>query len=128
LHVFYYHYFLYFNKAIKDADPHLRTCLALGASESFLLSGIIQIVSVKYFCYYVDYRILFGIAVVLCAINCWYYMMKRKGEEVIEKKPLFFESKRLSVTLTIIFFIITISYLFWGAIYLEYLLENCRGE
>lgn len=122
--VVYYHYFLFYKRFPDGTNPHFSTSLALGASESFLLVGLIDIVSLKYFCYSIDYRIFFGISIMICAANCWHFM-RGKGEDITEKKPLYLGSKQLSVICTLLFFLISLSWLFWGPIYGKYLLENC---
>jgi len=124
--VIYYHCFVYFSKKIKDTDPHLRTCFALSVAESIIPIGIIDVIALKYYCYKVEIWMMFSVFVVICAFNCWVYIIRGKGKEVIGNKPLYFNNKRFSVVFTILFFLITFSWLFWGSIYGKYLLDNCR--
>ena len=126
LNVIFYNFHLAYRKLPKDVSPEVSACLALGACESFLLAGVLQICSLKYFCFDIDFRVFFILAVLLCAVNYWYYIIKENGEEVIDAKPSYFNSQRLSAFISLLFFLITVSWMFWGPIYSKHLIENCR--
>ncbi|TJZ53821.1 hypothetical protein FAZ15_16320 [Sphingobacterium olei] len=60
----------------------------------------------------------------MAIFNSWYYLRGR-GEDIVKKRPLLFGSKKLSVYVTLLFFLVTFSWLFWGGIYSRHLFENC---
>lgn len=122
--VVYYHYFLFYKRFPDGTNPHFSTSLALGASESFILYWLIDTVSIKYYCYDVDTWVMFSLFICICILNCWFFM-RGKGEEIVEKKPLYFGNKWLSISFSLLFFLASISWLFLGPIHAKYLWENC---
>ena len=123
--VLYYYYFLFYQKILKDDQPHLLTILALSASEGFLLNGIIDIIALKFFCLDVNKWIMLGLLICILGINIFIFYKKGKGAEIVKQKPRIFGNNYLSMAISIIFFIITISWLFWGPVCSKFLLENC---
>lgn len=110
-----------------EVDTHFSTSLALAASETFLIFAIIETIALKYFCYNFNIFVMLGIAGGIAVLNCLYYMRGR-GKRIVEREPLYFGSKWLSIIGTLLFFIVTFSWMFWGPIYGKYLLEQCRGN
>lgn len=123
--VLYYQYFLFYTKVLKEDKPHFTTYFALSASEGFLINGIIDIISLKCFCYSVGKWPMIALFLIILGLNYWYFGKLGNGKEIIKQKPLYFSNKRLSIICSILFFLISVSWLFWGPIYGKYLLENC---
>jgi len=67
-----------------------------------------------------------GITLLLLAINFWYYARNKNGLKIAKQKPKFFGNNLLSIATTIIFFLVTTSFLFWMADYLMIVIENCK--
>lgn len=126
IQVLYYQYFLFYTRVLKEDQPHFTTYFALSASEGFLINAIIDIISLKYFCYNVNKWSMIVLFLIILGLNYWYFGMLGKGKEIIKKKPLYFGNSQLSIICTILFFLISVSWLFWGPIYGKYLLENCK--
>jgi uncharacterized membrane protein len=125
--VFYYYYFLFYSRVLKDNEPHLLTTLALSASEGFLINGILQISLARFFCISIDKWPMIGILVLLIGANYLYYHRTGKAKEIVKTKPMFYSNRELSVTLTLLFFIVTLSFLFWEPIYIKQIMEEyCR--
>lgn len=125
IHVLYYHYFLFYTRFLKEEQPHFTSCFALSASEGFLINGIIEISSLKYFCYPIGKWPMIVVFLIILGLNYWYYQKLGMGKEIVKKEPLYFKNHRLSVVFSVLFFLITVSWLFWGPIYAKYLLNNC---
>ena len=126
LDVFYYYYFLFYRKVIKDPEPHFATVLGLSCSEALLLNGPMDIIALKYFCYKIAVIFQFSLAILIILINYLFYHKTGRVHKIINNKPSIAGSKPLSVAITILFFLITISWLFWGPIYGKHLLEQCK--
>jgi len=124
--VFYYRYFLFYNKLLKDPDPYFTTLLSLSFSESLLINGLLDIVALKYFCYQIAVWIQFGLLLVI--IYCNYLSFYRAGKlrKIIKSKPSIGKSNALSTIVTLLFFLITVSWLFWGPVYGKHLLQKCK--
>ena len=126
LNVFYYNYFLFYQKVIRDPEPHFATVLGLSFNLALLINGAMDLVSLKFFCCQIN--IWIQIAVVAFIIYSVYkiYHHTGKAKEITTKKPVISNSRGLSVAFTWLFFIITSSWLFWGPIYGKYLLSQCK--
>lgn len=123
--VLYYHYFLFYTKVFKEDQPHFTAWFALSASEGLLINGIIDLVFLKYFCFSIGIWPMIFIFLLILSLNYWRYGKLGKGIEVVDKEPLYFKSRYISIFFTILFFLITLSWVFWGPIYGKYILENC---
>jgi hypothetical protein len=126
IYVLYYNYFLFYKKIIKDPEPHFATVLALSFSQSLLLNGILDIAALKWFCYEIAVWVQFSILILIVVIN--YFILHRTGKihEILKNKPGIGNSRLLSNYITILFFLVTTSWLFWGPIYGKYLLGLCK--
>lgn len=122
----YFQYFLFYTRVLNEDQPHFTTYFALSASEGFLINAIIDIISLKYFCYNVNKWSMIVLFLIILGLNYWYFSKLGKGKEIIKKKPLFFDNRQLSIICAVLFFLISVSWLFWGPIYGKYLLENCK--
>jgi hypothetical protein len=127
LDVFYYYYYLFYSRILKDDEPHLLTTLALSASESFLIIYLIDTLGVYFFCKFLMTKLgMIGVAVTIPFINYLYYHRTERAIEIIRKEPKLFNNHEFSKYLTVIFFIVTVSFLFWMADYLLYVIDKCK--
>lgn len=124
--VFYCRYFLFYKSTIKDPEPHFATVLGLSFNESLLLNGSMSIIALKWFCFRVEVWFQVLLTALIILFNYLIYHKYGRARIVIEQKPLIGNSKKLSVIVTWLFFVITSSWLFWGPIYGKYLLGLCR--
>ena len=128
LDVFYYYYFLFYKKIIRDFEPHFATILALSFSESLLINGVIDIVGRKWFCANMKPWMQMTILAIIILLNYLGYSRTGKARAVVQNKPSIGDSKKISFIITLLFFLTTASWLFWGPIYGKYLLETCKAE
>jgi len=126
LNVYYYNYYKFYKNLLKDPDPHVATVLALSFSESLLLNGVSDIIALQYFCYEIKIEFQFTILCFIIILNFLYCFRPNRTKIIIKDKPTIYNSKSFSILLTILFFVITTSWLFWGGIYGKYLLANCN--
>lgn len=124
--VVYYHYFLFYKKVIKDPEPHFATVLALSCSEGLLINGTVDIIALKWFCYQISVWVQFGLVLLIIYCNYLIYHRTGKAQEIIKQKPNIRNNRGLSIAITLLFFLVTVSWLFWGPIYGKYLLSQCR--
>jgi hypothetical protein len=125
LKVFYYNYYCFYKKIIRDPDPHLATLLALSFSEGLLINGPIDMLAIKWYCYQVPVWIQFSLTLILVLVNYLALQTGGKAKSIIKERPTLV-NKIFSVVITWAFFLITVSWLFWGPIYGKHLLEKCR--
>lgn len=123
LNVVYYNYFLFYKKVIKDPEPHFATVLSLGFNEAVFINGLIDILVIKWFCFQIPVWIQFGLSLIIIYFNYSKYHRSRLDREIVRTKPTIGKSRSFT---TILFFVITISWLFWGPIYEKYLLSLCK--
>jgi hypothetical protein len=125
--ILYYYYYLFYQRIMKDSEPHLLTTLALSASESFLFITIFQIPLVRFYCINLNIPEMIAILALIILANYIYYHRKGNAVKIIKNKPKFFSSNKFSILITILFFLITSSCLFWGPVYLSQLnQEFCK--
>ncbi len=117
MNVFYYYYYLFYKKILKDNEPHLLTTLALSFSISLLVNGVLNITLAHTIKYVLGKWGMISILVLLLAFFYFSFYRTGKAEKIIKEQPKFFNSNRLSIILTIIFFIVTTSFMFWEAGY-----------
>ena len=125
--VFYYYIYLFYVKVLSDDQPHSRTVWALGIASAFIVNGLIDIPLAYFFnCYlYTIQKVI--ITIILLLFFYFKYYKSGKGKRIVEKeKPKFFGSKTASIILTILFFLISMFFLFFKADIVREILEKGR--
>lgn len=123
INVFYYYYYLFYTKVIPDNQPHATVIFTLSFSLSLLINGLISIIFANIADYNMSKYIMMGIFVAIMIVNYFVFYRTGKGKRLVNEKPKFFKSHRLSIFLTFIFFLITTSFLFWEPIYIKNILH-----
>ena len=111
--VFYYYIYLFYAKVISDNQPHSRTIWALGVTSAFIINGLIDIPLTYFFnCYLSTIQ---KVIIIIIVITLFYLKYDRsKGIRIVKKeKPKFFGSKIASIILTVLFFLISMLFLFF---------------
>lgn len=124
LKVFYYYYYLFYSRVLVQPDPHFVTTLAISASEGFLFNAAVDYLIIKFYCVSIGKWPMLAIMMAFLIFNFILYG-KGKGEKIIKMKPLLWGSQHFSFAVTLIFFVISLSWLFWGAVLGRRLLEQC---
>ena len=122
--VFYYYIYLFYAKVMPDDYPHSTTVWALGAASAFIINGLIDIPLAYFFnCYLSTIQ---KIIIIIIVMTLFYLKYDRsgKGIRIVEKeKPKFFGSNTASIILTILFFLISMFFLFFSADIVREILE-----
>lgn len=112
INVFYYYYYLFYTKVIPDDQPHSTVIFTLSFSLSLLINGLISVI----FAYVANYNMsnyaMVGIFVAIMVVNYLVFYRIGKGKRLVEEKPKYFNNHQLSIFLTLMFFLITTSFLF----------------
>ena len=121
--VFYYYIYLFYVKVMSDNQPHSRTVWALGAISAFIINGLIEIPLAYFFNCYLS-TIQKVIIIIIVMILFYLKYDRSKGIRIVKKeKPKFFGSKIASIILTVLFFLISMLFLFFKADVVREILE-----
>jgi pilus assembly protein TadC len=117
INTLYYYYYLFYKKILKDNEPHMLATLVLSFSFSLLVNGVIDITVAHLFGISLGKYVMLGFLLLIIAVL--YFTLHRTGrsKEIVKEKPMFFNSHALSIFITLSFFAITTSFLFWGSGY-----------
>lgn len=126
LDVLYYHYYLYSVKILWEDEPYATTNWMLSFSEALLVNGLFDIILAKFFCIRMGKWYMILIFLIILISNYFYYNRSGRSRKVVIEKPLLFESSKISFWVMILFFLISVSSLFWIPFYSEYLLAKCN--
>lgn len=122
--VFYYYFFLFYAKVMPDDYPHSNTTWALGAMFSFVINGLLEIGTAYFFGYTLSFFQTVSITVFVMILFYLKYSKSGKGKRIVEiEKPKFFGSNTASIILTILFFLVSMLFLFFGADVIRKILE-----
>ncbi len=119
--ILYYHYYLFYRYILKDTEPHLLATLALAFSLSLPINLAIDIIITLYANHGVSHWAM--ISVVIAIIGFLYngLHLTGKAKEIVKEKPYVY-NRKITIILVTLFFVSTLSILFWGPslrIYLE---------
>ena len=124
LNVFYYHFYLFYTKF--DPEPEFATLLSLSFCQSLILNGILDFLSLKFYCYQIAVWVFVLIVTFIILLN--YLMFYRNGriKQIIKAKPTLLNNRALSIIVTLSFFLLTASWLFWGPVLGKNILDHCK--
>ena len=123
--VFYYYIYLFYVKVLSDDQPHSRTVWALGIASAFIVNGLIDIPLAYFLNSYLSTIQKVIITIIVMILFYLKYDRSGKGKRIVEKeKPKFFGSKTVSIILTILFFLISMFFLFFKADIVRKILEK----
>ena len=112
--VLYYYIYLFYAKVMPDDYPHSNTVWALGVASAFIINGLIDIPLAYFFnCYLSTIQ---KVIIIIIVMTLFYLKYDRsgKGIRIVKKeKPKFFGSKIASIILTVLFFLISMLFLFF---------------
>ena len=123
--VFYYYIFLFYAKVLPDDYPHSNTVWALGATFAFIINFSLDMVLAYFFGYTLSTFQMASITALLMLLFYFKYYKSGRGKRIVEKeKPKFFGSNTASIILTILFFLISMFFLFFSADIVREILEK----
>lgn len=122
LKTLYYYYYLFYTKVLPDDEPHATVTFTLGFSLSLLINGILNL-SLSHLCKYALSK--YQMVLICClTIGLLYFTLYKIKEKIIKNKPAFFNNHRLSIILTVFFFLSTSSFLIWDPIITRLILQK----
>jgi len=126
INVFYFYYYLFYKNIFKDDEPYFTARLALTASEALLLISVIDIASAYFFCVPLSKYYMIAITLVLLAMNTFIFFNRAKAARVIKSSPKLFNNNKVSIILTWVFFLTSLSIMFWLGDVVRMIIENCN--
>ena len=112
--VLYYYIYLFYAKVMPDDYPHLNTVWALGVTSAFIINGMIDIPLAYFFNCYLSTIQKVIIMIIVMTLFYLKYDRSGKGIRIVKKeKPKFFGSNTASIILTVLFFLISMLFLFF---------------
>jgi hypothetical protein len=124
--VIYYHFFLFYSKVLKDPEPHFATILAFSFCQSLFVNGLIDLITLKWFCYQIPVWPQFMIVLAMIYFNYLGFIRNGNAKKITVTQPTLMKNRGISIIVSLLFFFISISYLFWGPIYGRHLLSQCK--
>jgi Ca2+/Na+ antiporter len=112
--VFYHYYYLFYSKVIPSTQPRLTALLTVSFSLCLLVIVTIGVILAYTINYTLNRYEMVGILVLILVINYLKYYREEKVKEIIQEQPMFFNSHKWLVVVTVLFFLFTSSILFWG--------------
>lgn len=127
MEVLYYYYYLFYTRVLPDDEPHATVVFTLSFSEALLVNYAVDFLAVHLFCeYLLSMWSMIGVFLLILGVNYLIFHRTGRNREIVERKPSFFGNRRLSIVVTLLFFVTTTSLLFWGADYLMYVIDQCK--
>lgn len=123
--LYYRYYLVYSKKWLLDESPHLNTIFSLSILESLSLNFGTEFVSTTYFCTHFSNKLMILIWALISTANYLVYGYMGKGKKVIKLKPKILGSDKLTLWVSIFFFLFSVSFIFWMPAYTRKVLEHC---
>ena len=121
--VFYYYYYLFYTRVLPDSEPHATVVFTLSLSESLLVNFFLQFILAVFFCFKLKSWLMISVFVLILVIN--YKIYWKRKDTIVEDRPNFLSSHRLTIAIVILWFLITTSFLFLGPFYTKNVLDRC---
>lgn len=102
--ILYYYYYLFYTKVLPEDQPHFTVIFCLSLMESFIINGLLNIVSILLFCYYIAKWPMIGVLIAILIANYKIYYLSKRMEHIIVEKPKLFNNNIASVVLSLVFF------------------------
>jgi len=122
--ILYYYYYLFYTKILPDDQPHSTVVFCLSLMESFIINGLLNIVSILLFCYNISKWPMIGILIAIIIANYQIYYKSKRMELIIDEKPKLFNSNVASVVFSLFFFLFSLLMIVTAPFYSKYLLER----
>lgn len=126
LDVLFYYYYRFYLTVFKDNEPSFTAKLALSACEAFLFVGVSSIFSSYFFCKKFGKTEFIAIVILVIFLNFYFAISSKREKEIIKNKPKLFNNDLFTIIVVWVFFLFTISILFWLNNLVNFILENCK--
>ena len=126
--VLYYYIYLFYAKVMPDDYPHSNTIWALGFLFSLIINFSLDMGLAFFFGYTLSVFQMVSITALLMLLFYFKYYKSGRGKQIVKKeKPKFFGSNTASIILTILFFLISMSFLFLSPDIVREILEKKKA-
>jgi|SRR5699024_1483198 len=125
LDVMFYYTQIQYNLLLKNISPSNQPAIILGAIIGFPLALLIDSIYIHLYCAPPPAWIFISVCFACIFLMLKIYEWNNRKEKVIKKKPMFFNSKKTSLFITITIELISLASLFLGGPIGKYLLEQC---
>ncbi len=98
--------------------------MALSASLAIPTATVFEFISIIMYCYSPSVLQMFLFVPFYLLIFYFVFYHNGKAKAIIDTKPKIY-NENFSIVFTIMFFIITLSFVFWGGLFSKHLLNNC---
>ena len=122
--VLYYYYYLFYTKVVSDSQPHSTTIFTLSFSLSIVINGLLSLIAAYLSKYNTSNYVMVSVFIIIIIVNYLVFYRTGKGKKLVKERPKLFNNHKLSMLFTIIFFLITTSFLFWGPILIKNMLAK----
>lgn len=126
LNVFYFYYYLFYKKILRDEQPLFTTTFTFSFSISLLVNGILNITLAHVSGISLHKWGMISVFLGFLSFSFFYYYRNDKATQVMKNRPKFFNNSLLSILLTILFFLLAVSFLFWEPIYSKNIIDGNR--
>lgn len=126
--VIYYYCYLFYKKILKEDEPHATTIWVIGFIEGFFTNIVLYSLLVYFYCIKtLNIWIMIFIVGLFLLANYIYFYKSGRAKKIVKEKPMFYSSKKISITITVIFFIVFSSSILWGPFLVRYVSDTyCR--
>lgn len=125
LDVMYYYTQRLYNSLLKNISPSNQPAIILSSFIAFPLALLVDSIYIHIYCTppppWIFISVCFGFIILMLKIYEW----DNRKDKILKKKPLFFESKKLTLFIYILINVLSLSALFMGGPIGKYLLEQC---
>jgi hypothetical protein len=115
----YYGYYLFYQKILKDNEPHLLATMAMGSSISFPMVTLVNYFSLLNNCEYLGKLQMFSIAIIILALVSLYFHGTGRAIRIVDKWKVYTVARAKLNIVSWSFFLFTASFLFWGPVILK---------
>jgi hypothetical protein len=123
--ILYNYYYLFYTRVLPDDEPFATTLFTLTVSESFAVDFIIRYFLAVNYCKEFQTSSSMFVFGVMLVVNYLIFHRGQRARKFVAESPKFFGSHKLSIIITVIFFLITSSTLFLGPVYISTILDDC---
>jgi hypothetical protein len=123
MNVIYYYYYLFYTKVLPDDQPHSTVIYTLGFTLGLIVNFAIDLVLSIIFKIHQSKWTMIGVAGFIILILYLHYYRSGKGFKVIVEKPMFKNSHKLSIAITLMVFFLGLISMFMEAFLIKYIIE-----
>ena len=128
MNVLYYYIYLFNVKFLPYTFPDLNTVWILGSLFALIVNSSLNMGLAYFFGYTLGRFQILSITILLVIFFHFKYDRSGRGIRIVKKeKPKFFGSKTASIILTILFFLISMFFLFFSADIVREILEKKKA-